>query len=569
MFFYKNSTPINTKKSCHAKSMHRFKYLNVYLKSGGRKTRGKKGIYKTVFVTLLAALLICIVVPADGIAKSTVVYKTDKDKICKNSFFVSKGLKDKHVVPRLLKHGFKNLLNKRYPLSTGLFNSVIHTNCNGVEKSTIVQFGVFNDIDVDNNPGTGVNGADIRVQYLFLPWLEVDPVLAVGVLFTFNVERLSEEIKNSDFSAELEVGAGNVKVGYHSPSGDSNEVPTDARVSFMLLFALTERTRGFGVYFEPTYETGNTGKKVEVHTGYKDKNVQRDFSFNFNPAIETQVNIISTKKEGEWRYYFTRESTMTSEVTTRVTTMKNNVTRDTVFTIDKLPRELSFTLWLTPFTSQGGAFLYESSTTYDVELTISSNQLGTCRYATIKNTPKRLYVEWIPTFRNGEYHLEIETNKTDIVIQDDVDNPTVVFIVKNLGNIDIDAYWNFSNPGDFIVYKDIDMNINLDFRIGDWVAKLNAQPQAYIVSTSWLIDTTGYITIDTDSLPLSTIDLLVKGEDLGVHTTGETFSTEDFRINWTIWPPAEWNVDVTGTIDFASITIDLYLNDEWHHLWPW
>ena len=549
--------------------MHRFKYLNVYLKSGGRKTRGKKGIYKIVFVTLLTALLICIVVPADGIAKSTVVYKTDKDKICKNSFFVSKGLKDKHVVPRLLKHGFKNLLNKRYPLSTGLFNSVIHTNCNGVEKSTIVQFGVFNDIDVDNNPGTGVNGADIRVQYLFLPWLEVDPVLAVGVLFTFNVERLSEEIKNSDFSAELEVGAGNVKVGYHSPSGDSNEVPTDARVSFMLLFALTERTRGFGVYFGPTYETGNTGKKVEVHTGYKDKNVQRDFSFNFNPAIETQVNIISTKKEGEWRYYFTRESTMTSEVTTRVTTMKNNVTRDTVFTIDKLPRELSFTLWLTPFTSQGGAFLYESSTTYDVELTISSNQLGTCRYATIKNTPKRLYVEWIPTFRNGEYHLEIETNKTDIVIQDDVNNPTIVFIVKNLGNIDIDAYWNFSNPGDFIVYKDIDMNINLDFRIEDWVAKLNAQPQAYIVSTSWLIDTTGYITIDTDSLPLSTIDLLVKGEDLGVHTTGETFSTENFRINWTIWPPAEWNVDVTGTIDFASITIDLYLNDEWHHLWPW
>ena len=76
-----------------------------------------------------------------------------------------------------------------------------------MEKSTEVSFGVLNDIDVDNNPNTGVNGADIRVQYLLLPWIEFDPILAIGGLFTISVERLGEEIKDADFRVAMEVTA--------------------------------------------------------------------------------------------------------------------------------------------------------------------------------------------------------------------------------------------------------------------------------------------------------------------------------------------------------------------------
>ena len=66
-------------------------------------------------------------------------------------------------------------------LERGLFSNVIHTECNGVEKSTEIYFGVSNSIDVDNNPDTGVNGMDIEAQYFFIPWIEFEPDIGIGL----------------------------------------------------------------------------------------------------------------------------------------------------------------------------------------------------------------------------------------------------------------------------------------------------------------------------------------------------------------------------------------------------
>jgi hypothetical protein len=535
-----------------------------------RNINEKKGRWKICCVLLVVALLgIATMVPSVG-ARYSINYNIGEHKVITDNSFPLKNLRNSYIFSQLLKYRLRTVSQESL-LPTGLLSSTIYTNCNGVEKSTEVSFGVLNNIDVDNNPNTGVNGADIRVQYLLLPWIEFDPILAIGGLFTISVERLGEEIKDADFRVAMEVKSDTnmVRIGYHSLKEVGNEIPNMARVSFILLFALTERTKGFGIYFDPTYNSGNEGKKIELFAESNNVTIQRNFSMVFDPAIETQFKIISTKKEGQWQYYFTRTSSLNSQVTIQITTKENGQEKDVTLMVDKLPQTLSFTLALTPFGPQGGSLLYESSEMYDIELMVTSNQLGTCRYATIKNTPTRVFAEWTPTLLEGFYSLEIESNGTDIIIQNSLTAPSIILKVNNLGNFSFDTYWNLSNPGDFTVYKKRELSVDLDFKIGEWVAKLKTQPAADYISTKWLINVTGYLTIDTNLMSLGTIDLLIKGEDLGLQTIGETFKAEDWRIDWTIWPPAEWNLATTGTLTFTSISLDLYLNNNWLHLWPW
>ena len=249
---------------------------------------------------------------------------------------------------------------------------------------------------------------------------------------------------------------------------------------------------------------------------------QQSFSMSFDPAIDTQFKITSTKKVGQWQYYFTRMSSLDSQVTVQTTTIENGQEKDVTLVIDKLPQILSFTLALTPFGPQGGSLLYESNEMYDIELTVTSNQLGTCRYATIKNTPTRVFAEWTPTVLKGFYSIDIESTGTDIIVQNSLIDPSIIFKVNDLGNFNFDTYWNLSNPGDFTVYKQRELSIDLDFKIGEWMAKLKAQPTADYIATKWLVDVTGYLAFDTNLQSLGTLDILIKGEDLGLQTIGET-----------------------------------------------
>jgi len=68
---------------------------------------------------------------------------------------------------------------------------------------------------------------------------------------------------------------------YQFLTREGNEIPNVARVSFLLLFALTERTKGFGIYFDPTYNSGSEGKKIELFAESNDGTKQGKF-FSLN-----------------------------------------------------------------------------------------------------------------------------------------------------------------------------------------------------------------------------------------------------------------------------------------------
>jgi hypothetical protein len=206
---------------------------------------------------------------------------------------------------------------------------------------------------------------------------------------------------------------------------------------------------------------------------------------------------------------------------------------------------------------------------YDIELRVDSDQLGLCRYAYLKNTPRRIFARWIPKLIDGEYHIEIDSDGSDFYLKDTEIAPTVNLEINDLETIDIDAYWNLTNPGDFTVYKNNDLNVELDFNIQSWVTQLTAEPIAKYIATTWDIASTGYVTYDTNWEPFSQVNLLIKAALIGLHINSQTFKSEDFGVYWTLWPPQDLYVATTGWIDFLTLTINVYLFNTWVHLWPW
>jgi hypothetical protein len=450
-------------------------------------------------------------------------------------------------------------------LVKGLFSTNLFTDTDGIEKTTMITLGSTTLIDVDNNPNTGENGAEIKVIYYITPAIEFTSEIIISLKFTLNIDTLGDYIKNSDFKAFLEFGGNKIILGYSSPSETGNEVPDNMTLSFKISLYLFQRTIGYTLNMEPIFESGNENKKIELFAEFNSDTSQRKLAVQYDPAIVTEISLISSKKQGVWNYDFSRTSSEESKVTSTFT----NDGKETIVIIDKLPTDLKFSLSMTPLTEGGGQFTYESNQMYNIEMQIQSNELGNLKYLIIKNTPRSIFAEWIPTITNGRYSLEMDSDGTDFILRDSQVDPTIDFSINNLESIGFDAYWNLSNPGDFIIYKYTAINIDLDFKIGNWIAQINTQPTADIINVKWLIDIKGYLIIDTDWEPLATVDLKIQGPLIGLHTVGQTFKTQDFRINWTLWPPQEFNLVVTGQINVFSISIDLLLNGQWRHLWPW
>ena len=526
----------------------------------------KKSILKSSYVVLIVVLLMGTTV-SSGSVDSKSISNNDKDKAFVDDPSTSTGSDYRLNTVSFIRNIFNKSSNGQNQ-QFGLFTSTIYTECDDIKKSTDITFGLFNDINVDNDENTGEDGNDIRVQYLLLPWIEFEPVITVGILFTVSIERIGEEIKDRNFNISLESSDANIKIGFWSPSEAGNEIPDSTRISFMFLFNPFEKISGFRFFINPEYSTGAEDKKIVLFADYNDEGIERSFSFEYDPPIETQITVISTREEGQWQYNFNRKSSLDSKVTACFKTLQGEDEKETIFSIDKLPLDLSFEIGLTPFGEEGGRFIYESSEMYDIEFMVTTSELGVCKYATMRNTPTKILADWTPTLMDGSYSLSIESDGTDFMLKNSLIDPTINLTVNNIESIDIDASWNLTNPGDFTVGKNSELDIDLEFDIGEWIVKLNAKPTANYLSTSWLIDVTGYLRIDTNDQLLSTVDLLIKGGDFGLKTIGESFKTEDFSLGWTLWPPIEWDLDVSGKLNFLSLAIEIFLNGDWHHLWP-
>ncbi|MBN2603978.1 MAG: hypothetical protein JXA91_07605 [Candidatus Thermoplasmatota archaeon] len=484
---------------------------------------------------------------------NTTIPKDDSAELLSRSFF-------KNILSGNKQNG-NNKLN--------IFSSLLQTKCQGVEKESEVIFGIPKYIDVDNNKDTGQQGFDIKAQYLILPWMIFEPDFAIGLLFTVGIERIGSEIKDKDLNVSFSMGENNLRFGYSTPDIAGNEIPDFTRVSSIFLINPLLKYSQVSFYVNPQYSSAQQDKSIVLFAHYDDneENLRR-FSFQFDPPVETQIDLISSREDGKWQYKFERRAAIESKLTATIGRTVDDKEKVTTISIDKLPSDLSFLLDITPFGKEGGQFVYESEKMYDVGLQITTDELGICKYATLKNTPRKIHAQWTPTFLNGSYGISIDSDGTDFTLKDRLENPIINLSINNIASIDINATWNLTDSGDFTVTKNTGLKVDLKFKLGEWIAKLEAEPIATYISTTWHVDLSGYFTIDTNNQPLSTIDILIKGQDVGIEIIGESFKSEDFNISWTIWPIQDWNLDISGDIKFLSLSIDIYLKGIWYHLWP-
>ena len=463
----------------------------------------------------------------------------------------------------------KNLFfGRSKELQLNFFTSTINTVCNDVEKTSEIIFGLNNELDVDNNENTGVNGKDIQVQYLILPYILPTPEFTIGALFTVNVKLLGDEIEDDPFSLSAVIADNLISVGYESPEGPSNKIPNSIQLSSLIFFQPSQQTTGFTFNMNPSYQSGQAEKQIILSAGINDDTVQRTYRFGFQPASETQITLRSTLDPNKWEYTFTRDTPFDTTFTAEIAKTVEGITKETTLTIDSLPEEISFSLALTPFSSEGGSIEYQSETMYDVSVLVETSDIGRCKYALIKNTPRELSAEWIPSRENGFYHVAIDSDGTSIYLLNSLNTPTINLSIKDLSTVDLTAFWNLTNPGDFEVFKDPSLHIDLDILFEEWEAEIDAEPTAEHIFFSWKSNVSGFLNLDTDQLPLSNIDLLVKGPENGISILGETLTADDFHLEWTVWPLTEFYVDKTGSLTFLSLSIDVYVNDQWYHLWP-
>lgn len=446
--------------------------------------------------------------------------------------------------------------------------STINTEFNDVEKTTDVVFGLNNKLDIDNNENTGVDGKDIQVQYFLLPYISLTPEFTVGAAFSVTVELLAEEIKENTFSLSANIADNLIAVGYDNTGVQSNIIPNRIQLSSLIFIQPSDRTTGITLNMNPTYESGQAEKEINLFAAFDDTEIKRTYSFGFQPATETQITIQSTLDPGKWQYTFTRDSPFDTVFTADMTKTVNDLTKETKLTIDSLPEEISFSLALTPFSSDGGSIYYQSESMYDVGILIETDEIGVCKYALIENTPRDFAAEWIPSKENGSYHVSIDSDGTTVYLLNSLQNPTINLSINDLETVDLTAYWNLTNPGDFEVFKDPSLHVDLDIIFEEWEAQLDAEPTAEHIYFSWKSNVSGFLNLNTNQQPLSNIDLLVKGPENGIKLFGETLSADDFQLEWTVWPLSEFYVNKTGTITFFSLSIDVYVNDQWYHVWP-
>ena len=178
-----------------------------------------------------------------------------------------------------------------------LFTSTIHTTYEDTEKTSEITFGLYNDIDVDNDNNTGVDGKDIRVQYLLLPYILLEPEIRIGLIYSLSITRIADEIKHSAFSLTAELGDNLMYLGYQTPEKLGNEIPSQISLSSTLYLKLDDNTIGFSFAVSPEYDTSLAQHILLLYARMIDEEVERTFSFTYEPAISSEINIIQTGNE--------------------------------------------------------------------------------------------------------------------------------------------------------------------------------------------------------------------------------------------------------------------------------
>ena len=521
---------------------------------------------KYLFYVIGAVAILLLVSASEGITiqkmeRKTVGFKVD---VLKNKSIVNR----KHIETI----GFRNNV---FPTP---FGGWIYTRCDGIEKRTSIIRGLLLPIDVDNNSETGVDGNDIQVRFFIYPWIEMDDVGIVLVFITtISVERLGDEIKNSDFEIYLEIllpdlfsssTSHRLRIGYYSP--ENEEIPTlaEGTIKFKPYFIYGKKPElSFGII--PSFDTTEDQILILISDYAKFENtnmvVHRTFSVEYDPAVTATVKIKPGTSEDMWGYTFTRSAEKSTTVTFSYNIEKaGNISRSIVLNIDKLPEFLSFELGLTPFSSGGGSLKYRSSSEYNITLSVTGSRLGICKHFIVKYIPTEIDATWVPKLIGGYLNLRTSSNRSKFIIKDVNYEPYTRFSFANISEM-INATWEFNKTG----YLELTSSqpgaiISFDWNKDGFDINISTKLGTSYFFTSWDIDIPGYLELDCNGDYLFSYQFKVEFYDIfGLIIRTDLLQAEDYRMEWeSLLPPV---INTSGYLKIiGNIDLGIMLGGTWY-----
>jgi len=523
-----------------------------------------------LFCAIVTTILLLLTsLPVHG----TIIKKVKVDKIVKEETSVSK-------TDSLAVYNEKTIKRKvNRNIFSSDFGGWIYTRCNGVEKRTNILRGMLLPIDVDNNSNTGITGNDIQIRFYIYPWIEIDDVGIVLVFITtLKIERLGDEIKNSDFEIYLEIplpdlvsssSSHRLRVGYYSPENEEIPWVADATMKFKPYFIYNKKPE-FNFEITPSFDSTNDQVLILVSDYAKFENnnmvAHRMFSIEYNPAVAATIKIKPGTSEDMWGYTFTRSAEKDTTVTFSYKIEKtNDVTRSITLNIDKLPQLLSFELGLTPFSSGGGNLKYSSSREYNITLGITGSRLGICKYFIIKHIPEEVKATWLPKLIGGFLNLYTSSSHPEIIIKDKEHEPKIRFSFANLSKM-INATWEFNNEtGYFKLTSDQPGTIiSFYWRIDGFDIEINTGLSTNYFLTSWDIDIPGYLKLDCNENYLISYQFKIEFNNIfGVDLKADLLQANDYRIEWeSLLPPI---INTSGDLKIiGNINLGIMLGGTWY-----
>lgn len=454
----------------------------------------------------------------------------------------------------------------------------IHTECDGVEKNTSVLYGLLSSLDVDNNPDTGQNGKDVKVRFYILPSVSHEDfgyVLALSVVF--DVERLGNELNNKDFKIYLDFhlslenydyGTHEFQLGYSSPEG--KEIPRNEEVTLTVYpYLMYDRNPDFVLRSTPTFDGG--ANDVDILARYSGSYGGNTFDhkvvISCQPAISSSIKFTPDMSLQKLSVDISRTAEEDTALTIAYSGETNGNGMDISLAIDKIPREMAFSISYNIFGASGerGVINYDSSNEFNVTLTVSMGRIGLIGNMQLKYLPKHITAGWDNRIYGGYININVSSSSTSFMICNDIDNPTVYFSISNITN-SANFSWGMDQGGYIKLNAEKEgPKVNFYWIMGSMRAEVTSQLKTDYLFISWDIDQEGYVTLDTNGNWLNSFSLnFTLDDNVGLLIGASFIKADNFRAEWVIWPP---NFQLSGNMDFiGDIVFSVMIGGTWYSL---
>jgi len=467
---------------------------------------------------------------------------------------------------------------KKLNILPKMFDAYIYTKCGDVEKNTSIIYGLLSPIDVDDNSNTGENGKDIKVRFLILPHISQKNfgwILSFSIVM--DIERLGDEIKDKDFEIytnfhlsleDYDYGDHEFRIGYSSPEG--KELPRDERLSLTIYpYLMYDKNPDFILQNTPVFD----GKESDVDIIARYSGSFGGNTFDHNVVISCQPAISSTIKftpdfdVHKINVSISRTADKDTTLTLKYDGKINDNEMGVSLTIDKIPREMAFSIFYNIFGSSGenGMIDYESSNEFNVTLTVKVSKIGLMGVMRLEYLPRHFTAEWSGRIYGGYINASANSPLTKFIICDDIDNPSVYFSISNVTN-SANFSWGIDQGG-YVELKSEHEGPKTDFYwiLGSMRIEMISELKTDYLFLSWDIDHEGYVTLDTNGNWLNqfSFNFTIDG-NVGLLIGASFLKADNFKAEWVLWPP---NFQFSGDINFiGNIVFSIMLGGTWYSI---